>query len=173
MNQQPNAAKILADQVRAAARPVYERLSLRALSSKRTGVTSDDISEAMMKFLKEVQGVRDLPGGTAPAFDLAMTLAAYTYGDLNNSDHCCSGYGDRPSDPVVDTLLSELAAERRQLEPSWDFEKALESMRKRAKKVSEYGIDDFCSGTIELLSGWQKSSPAVVHLTSKTKAARV
>lgn len=51
------------------------------------------------------------------------------------------------------------------MEPSWNYEEALESMQYQNKYLSEYGIDGFCSGSIKLLPGWEKAAPTVVNLT--------
>lgn len=162
MNQQPNAAKILAGQIHNAAAEVYEQLSAKADRARKTGVTSDDLSASIMDFLDEVEVVRDLPGGVPLAFDLVMTLAEHSYGGLDGGG---SGYGERPSDPEVDRLISELVVERRQMEPSWNHEGALESIEYQNKYLREYGINGFCSGSIKLLSGWEKAAPTVVDLT--------
>ena len=165
MNQHPNAAAILATQIRSAAAEVNDELSDQALNARKTGVTSDDMSSAMLKYLFEVSGVRSLPGGIPIAFDLVMDLARYSYGSLDDGDNNASGYGDRPSDAVVDGLIADLAVERRRMEPGWDFGKALEKLRKQSKHVAEYGIEGFCERSIGLLEGWEKSGGEVVDLT--------
>lgn len=106
----------------------------------------------MLPFLGEVEDLRKLPESTAIAFDLVMTLGAYSYGDLDSDG---GGYGERPSDEEVDDLLLELAPERRRIEPLWNFAEVLETLRKRAKHLGDYGIENFCSRTIELLSTWK------------------
>ena len=129
--------------------------------SRKTGLTSDDMSEAMVDFIGQVEGVRRLPDSTAIAFDLVMALSEYSYGDLDCDG---GGYGERPSDEMVDDLLGELATERRKLEPQWDHRGVLQTLKAQAKHFSDYGIEDFCAGTIKLLSGWQNSSPAAADL---------
>lgn len=101
MNQQPNAAKVLARQIHNAAAEVYEQFSAKADRARKTGVTSDDLSSSIMDFLDEIEVVRDLSGGFPLAFDLVMTLAEHSYGGLDGGG---SGYGERPSDPKVDRL---------------------------------------------------------------------
>ena len=138
----PGAAKALAEQIRTAAARVSEKLETKTLNARKTGVTSDDMSEAMMPFLDEVEGLRELPESTAVAFDLVVDLGRYSYGDLD-SDR--GGYGDRPSDPEVDDLLVELAEERIKIEPFWNFSEVLDELQEQAKHLSCYGIEDFCS----------------------------
>ncbi|KAL8957482.1 MAG: hypothetical protein Q9193_005257 [Seirophora villosa] len=166
MTQIPNAAAKLAAQIRSAAAEVSDELSDQALNARKTGITSDDMSAAMLKYLSEVAGVKRLPGGIPIAFDLVMDLARYSYGSLDDGDGKASGYGDRPSDAVVDDLIAELAVERREVEPGWDFRKALEELREQSKHVAEYGIEGFCEESIALLEGWEKQSGGeVVDLT--------
>ncbi|KAL8672047.1 MAG: hypothetical protein Q9168_003474 [Polycauliona sp. 1 TL-2023] len=163
MTHQPNAAKILANQIRYAAANIHENLEDQAFDSRRTGVTSDDMSAAMMPFLAEIANVRHLPDGVPLAFDLVMDLARYSYGGLDGGG---CGYGERPSDDVVDRLIQDLAEERRELEPEWDFGKVLEKLRKQNKYLAEYGIEGFCESSIGLLSEWEKpASEGVVDLT--------
>lgn len=164
MNTQPGAATVLTKQIRSAARQISSSLSDKALNYRRTGITSDHISQAMMPFLSEVKDLRELPDSTAMAFDLVMDLAGYSYGHLDSAG---SGEGDeeaRPSDEVVDELLCELAAERRRDDSSWDFEEPLRLIRKRNHDLSPFGINNLCAGTEELLSGWQDgiATPEVV-----------
>ena len=153
----PSAAKVLANQIEAAAGEVSEKLCMETYDARETGVTSDDVSEAMMPFLEEVEELRKLPESTAIAFDLVMTLGEYSYGELDCGG---SGYGERPSDIEVDDLLVDLATERKQIDPSWNFAHILETLRERAKDLSDFGIEDFCSQTIELLSAWQRDVTA-------------
>ena len=116
------------------------------------------MSSAMLPFLAEVDELRRLPGGAAVAFDLVVTLGMYSYGDMDGGGIGC---GDRPSDLEVDFLPVELAAERRGIEPSWDFRKVRHVLTERAKYLAECGIDGFCAQSIDLLSGWEKDRLAI------------
>ena len=151
----PGAAKALADQIRAAASDVSDELYDKTLNARKTGVTSDDMSEAIMPFLDEVEELRKLPGSTAIAFDLVMDLGENSYGEMDG-EGC--GYGDRPSDEAVDELLVELASERKTIEPAWGFSSVLDTLQERAGHLARYGIEDFCARTVELLSAWQRSA---------------
>ena len=147
---------MLAAQIEAKALEESNALYEETSDVSNSGVTSDDMSEAIMPHLREVEDVRNLPNGTTVAFDLVITLARCSYGDLNGHGR---GYGDRPSDAVVDDLLRELASERRARNPSWDYSGALQALQDHAQELSEAGIEDFCSSTIELLSGWNDAGP--------------
>ena len=157
------AAKALADQIKAAASKVSDKLCTKTYNARKTGVTSDDMSEAMMPFLDEVKELRKLPDSTAIAFDLVMILGEYSYGDMD-SGGC--GYGDRPSDHDVDELLVELATERKKIEPLWNFPHVLDKLRKQSKDLGDYGIKDFCAQTIDLLAAWQRDLSAEAKLDS-------
>lgn len=158
----PGAAKTLADQIKVAASKVSDKLYDKTFNARKTGISSDDMSEAMLPFLDEIEELRKLPDSTAIAFDLVMTLGEYSYGDMNSGG---SGYGERPSDQDVDELLVELATERKNIDPSWNFLHVLDTLQERAENLADYGIEDFCARTIDLLSSWQRNPPANKKLT--------
>ena len=116
----------------------------------------------MMPFLDEIEELRKLPGSTAIAFDLVMTLGEYSYGELWGS---ASGYDERPSDLEVDELLVELAAERKKIDPSWDSSHVLDTLQEQAKELHDCGIEGFCAKTIELLSAWKRDLPVTEKIT--------
>ena len=95
------------------------------------------------------------PDSTAVVFDLIMKLNRYSYCEM---DYGGCGCRNRPSDQDIDDLLVELATERRKIEPSWEFFQALVTLQKQAKRLSDYGINNFCAQTIMLLSAWQRSA---------------
>ena len=105
----------------------------------------------MMPFFDEIETLRELPGSTVLAYDMARELADFSYGELD-SGGC--GYGSRPSDMEVDMLLEELAIERKLEDPEWDFIPHLEALKQQAENLAEYGIDDFWSQSIKLMSAW-------------------
>ena len=108
----------------------------------------------MVPFLREAEGLLEdirAPGTVGIVFDLVKTLADYSYGELDEG----SGYGDRPSDPVIDDLLEKLARQRLETDPAWDCESVLKDLKKTTKRLSDYGIDDFCLRTIRLLATWK------------------
>lgn len=152
----PGAAKALAYQIQHAASKVSDRLCTKMSNARKTGVSSDDMSEAMVPFLNEIEELRELPDSTVIAFDLVMILGGYSYSGLDCGG---SGYGERPSDPDVDDLLVELATERRNIEPAWNFLRVLETLKERASELYDYGIENFCVQTINLLSAWERDLP--------------
>lgn len=54
-------------------------------------------------------------------------------------------------------MLKELAVERKNAEPLWNYRAVLETVIERAKMLREGGIENCCSGTIKLLSSWVDS----------------
>lgn len=158
----PGAAKLLAGQIESAAFKVSDKLHTKTYNARKTGVTSDDMSQAMMPFLDEIEDLRKLPGSTAIAFDLVITLGEYSYGEMSGG---ASGYDERPSDLEVDELLDELAMERKKIEPSWDFSRVLDTLEERAKELDSFGIERFCAETLELLSAWKRDLPVTNNIT--------
>ncbi len=152
------AAKVLAEEIQAPLAELRRRRGDETLDARRTGVSSDDMSSAMLPFLAEIDELRRLPGGAAVAFDLVVTLGMYSYGDMDGGG---CGYGNRPSDLEVDELLVELATERRGIEPNGDFRKVHDVWRERAEYFAECGIEGFCAQSIDLLSGWEKDGLAI------------
>ena len=161
MNRQPDAAKVLATQIGKAAAKVSGKLEEKTWNARKTGVTSDDMSKAMMPFLDEVEQIIRLPNSTEVAFDLVLDLAGYSYGEMDCKG---CGYGERPSDIEIDDLLVELAPERRKIDPFWNFVEVLETLADQAKYLNGYGIEDFCSQTIKLLSEWKECLPTDAKL---------
>ena len=83
----------------------------KTLNARKTVVTSDYMSDAVLPFLDEAKELLDILGSVGIAFDLVRILGDNSHGDLDSSK--ASGYGERPSDPIVDALLEKLAPKRR------------------------------------------------------------
>ena len=75
------------------------------------------------------------------------------------------GYGERPSDELVDGLLGELVLERREVESAWDYASVLKTLKEPAEHVGMYGFEGICGAAIGLLDEWDNPSSAVVDLT--------
>ena len=140
------------------------------MNASKTGVTCDDISSAMVRFLAEAERLSELPGGIPFAFNLVMDLARFSHGCMGEGDLDSSGYGERPSDEEIDRLIIDLATRRRQMEPSWNHFKALKQLRNQSRKVADYGVDGFCAKSIELLSGWEKPTVQAAKVVKNTPA---
>lgn len=166
MRLRPNAAKLFAAQIEDSASKIYRKLEAKSLNARKSGVTSDDLSEAMMPFLKKVEQLFELPNSTAVAFDLFIALENYSYGGLGSMK--AERNGERPSDVEVDELLVELARQRRTTEPHWKFVEVLERLKAQAKDLADYGIEDFCSDMIKLLTEWKELLPVDAKVNGPT-----
>ena len=91
MDTRQGAAQTLATQIKRVMSEAHTSLYDETCDARKTGVTSDDLSEAMMPFFSDIERLRDLPGSTVLAYDLAKALGNYSYGELEMGG---SGYGD-------------------------------------------------------------------------------
>lgn len=158
--------KRLVNQISAAADDVYGRLYNETSNARKPGITSDDLSSAMVPFLMEAKGLLDIPGSVGVVFGLVKSLGDMSYGDLDSG----CGYGDRPSDPMVDELLSKLARSRRDEDQGWDFVNLLDDLKRRDDRLKKYGIEDYCVRTRKLLSDWMEGLPEGTNSAPDIKA---
>jgi len=107
-----------------------------------TGVNSDHLSKAMLYFLHEAEKLVDVPGCAGIVFDLVEQLGDYSYGDLDYDT--LSGYGDRPSDEILDNMLQALALPRCHEDPDWDYLSVLEALKRKAEYLDQFGIKCYC-----------------------------
>lgn len=125
---------------------------------KRTGVTSDDISAEVVPFLnavKTVLDVQDQPRRLDVAYQLIISLQEdYSYANPGAS------YGDRPSDTLSDTMLVEVASERRQKGEVWSYAKDLESIEESSSMLEEYGTSTYFPEAIALFKLWKEEDEA-------------
>jgi hypothetical protein len=132
---------------------IYRPMADKTENFKRTGVTSDDISSKVVPFLKAVKTIRDVqdqPKSLAVAYRLIMNLQSYSYGAPEAS------YGDRPSDTLSDTMLVEVAEERRQKGEVWDYAGDLEDIERTSSMLNEYGISTYFPKAISLFKRWKE-----------------
>lgn len=151
----PDAATRIASEIEEAALKAFRPLEDKALRSRKTGVTSDDLSQAMVPFLREAEellGDRQRLENAFIVLKLVRVLARYSYGDLGSGG---SGYGERPSDSLVDSLLMTLASHIKITDPRLNWEQLLGDLQREAQFLSEFGINGYCLRTIELLSAWE------------------
>lgn len=110
----------------------------------------------MMPFFPEIERLREIGGSTTLAYELVRELASSSYGELDNGG---AGNGDRPSDPEVDELLEELVMIRKRENPTWNFVDELKQLEAEAKLLQDYGIEEFLSQTIKIVSAWRDGKP--------------
>ena len=89
LDNREDAAEKLAKRIQACIARPWEGVEDKTYEPRRTGITSNDLSQAVMLYLA-VNRLRNLPGGLALAFELVLYLCKCSYGGL---DEKCSGYG--------------------------------------------------------------------------------
>ncbi|KAL8828296.1 MAG: hypothetical protein Q9191_002670 [Dirinaria sp. TL-2023a] len=158
----PDAVKRHAAQIETAATNKFFKLYAKNGNAKKTMVTSDDLSRAMVPFLRKAEHLLDIPNTAGLVFDLVKMLGEHSYGELDTE----SDEG-RPSDSIVDELLERLAPEKRLAEPNWDFIKDLEELKRVAEKFADYEMENYCPQTIKLLSKWKAASRRTIPKTDE------
>jgi hypothetical protein len=124
---------------------------------RKTGVTSDNISQEVVPFLKDAKtilGVKSQPRRLQVAYDTVLALQDMSHGELEAS------YGDRPSDLLADMLLVHIAMERRANGEVWDYVQTLEYVKRTSDAFQEYGLKTFFPKAIKLFEEWQKDDEA-------------
>jgi hypothetical protein len=99
-------------------RALYRPMAGKTDNFRETGVTSDDISAKVATFLRGVKtilNVKNQPRRLQVAHDTVLDLQGFPHGALEAS------YGDRSSDTLADTMLVEIATDRRANEEVWDY----------------------------------------------------
>ncbi len=146
----------------------YDKWYGFTIDADDTMITSDDLSIAMMPFFSKIDRLRAIPRSTTLAYNLARTLANNSYGELEGAG---AGGGRRPSDMDVDDLLKELAIQRREENPDWNFVRDLDELEQEARHLANYGIDDFWVDSIYLLRAWRdESEPAITDVVAGAEA---
>ncbi|ROW09951.1 hypothetical protein VPNG_06295 [Cytospora leucostoma] len=117
------------------------RLCSKLYNCRKTGITSDDISQAMEKFLPEIEELMTFPDPDTLklAYQLVIQLSRGSFGDLDESAKAC-GFGDRPSDEPADLLLRRLIRKRLAAGETWNWEGDLKELDDTCKHVGAYGI---------------------------------
>lgn len=158
----PIAAKALAAQLKAAASKISDKLCTKIYNARKPGVTPNEMSEAMVPFLNEIEELREISDSMVIALDLVMILGEYSYGGMESGG---SGYGERPFHPELDSPLVELATHRKEVEPFWNFSHVLETLQEQANHLNDYGLEDFFAQTISIFSVGQRDLSASERFT--------
>jgi hypothetical protein len=125
-------------------RGIWERMEPSICDAKHTGVTSDDLSEAAAPLIAEIRKLSQMPDTEALelAWDVALDVAQYTMRSVGAGPQA-EGFGDRPSDDLLDGLLCDFM-EKRDERGGLDREVLRETIQKleeQAKEVGDYGIE--------------------------------
>lgn len=166
MKARQSGAEALAATISNDIEKVYESLDDDCCDAAHTGITSDDISEAMCVFLPEIYKLSKLPNGVPLAFDLTVKLGEHSYGELDTKHG--SGFGDRPSDEPTDMLMCQLFKARLSADPTWDFNDVLHDLKAVSLGLADYGINGFMHRTIKAMeaeASTQADVPDIVEIS--------
>lgn len=125
-------------------RSEYDRLRDLTWNAKKTGVTSDDLSQAMEPFIREIHDLAMLDSGKALwlGYYLMNTLRAYSYAEMGLH---ASGYGERPSDEPADEITSRIVLDRVKVGETWDSARDLKYIKAEAKTMGDHGVEPWYS----------------------------
>lgn len=159
LERRKGAAAVYAAAVRKAIRDAYSPLAEECYDAKKSGVTSDDISAAMEPFIKSVEKLSFYPGPESLdlAIELLLDLGGHSYGELDTPHGCC--FGDRPSDVPADHLLCQLAKEKHDKDPEWDYSSMLDDLKAARKNLKDYGIDTYFARAVKMMQRWSAPTP--------------
>ncbi|KAH8884871.1 hypothetical protein GQ53DRAFT_846017 [Thozetella sp. PMI_491] len=139
LREQPDANKHAAASITREIGATYEKIMEKSWD-KYSGVTSDDVSKAMVPYLAKIEQLSTMSGSDSLrlAYNLVGKLKNRSY--LGFDDFHC-GYGQRPSDEPADALLVRLMDARRAAGETWDWAGELKALEKQAHHHAEYGVE--------------------------------
>lgn len=129
------------------------RLCDKLYKCRKTGITSDDVSQAIKEFLPDIEELMAIPSPDALrlTYELVVELSRCSFGNLDSPK--ASGYGDRPSDEPADLLLRRVFRERLAAGKTWNWERDLKELDDTCKHVGEYGIEPWYPKSRRALRG--------------------
>ncbi|KAK3690387.1 hypothetical protein B0T22DRAFT_463500 [Podospora appendiculata] len=140
LNSRARGATALAQTISKKMSEAYEPIYDQTFDSRRTGVTSDDLSRAMARFIPQIEELARLDDDDALglAYHLVFQVKNNSYGDTPGDGEC-----DRPSDKPADALLAHVIRQRVEAGQVWNWAKDLGDLSSEAKSLEEYGIDEW------------------------------
>lgn len=168
MNSRPVGAKALAKTIRTKMNDVHGPLQEQAWEHRRTGITGDEMSQAMVPFISSIQKLAQIDDQEAleEAYELMFHLKQLSY------DEEGSGEGERDSDEPADELLAELIAKRVAAGHVWKWTEDLEDLEHEAEERACYGVEPWFPKTKEALEALPKQpkepKPAPVNSLALT-----
>lgn len=124
-------------------------------------LTSDDYSAKMVGFISHIRRLSALsPVGLRLAFDLVIYLGQHSYGALDNGGR---GAPNRPSDPLADELLVEIATNIKEQDPTFSPMNEVSDIRKRFKRLKKQAIRTFFPKSIDLMWPWLPGAATEYH----------
>jgi hypothetical protein len=144
------AAQKLRDSIRRRIDEVYELLWEDSCNGRKTGISSVDVTDAMVDFVLEIRRLANINGNLNLAFDLMMHLASHYYGKLDGGgdggDQLCDG----PADDLLVQILQRMEEDVFCFKP----EKELATLKAHAKELDEYGFESLFAKSIHDMSTW-------------------
>lgn len=168
MNFRPSGAKALASSIRAQMHDAHAPLEELTWDHRKTGVTGDDLSKAMLPFISSIRELAqfDDEDSLEEAYELVFTLKSLSIDEEVSSD------GMRPSDAPADDLLSDMIARRLSAGHVWKWTEDLEDLEREAKNNESYGVEPWFPKTRGLLEAMPKQEKEPkVPINSKTLTA--
>jgi hypothetical protein len=158
MLNRPASAVRIAHGIRIKMHGLWEKMEPSICRAKRTGVTSDNLSEAAVPLVAEIKALSQMPDDEALqlAWDVSLDVIHYTMRSIDVGIHA-EGYGDRPSDDLLDDLLCEFMEifdEQGGMDEGLR-EEAIQKLEDQAKKVGQYMVDPWFPKTLANLEGRQ------------------
>ncbi|KAI1074300.1 hypothetical protein F5B20DRAFT_564054 [Whalleya microplaca] len=152
LDARPKNVKAIAETISSRIAKAHRRLAEKVCNAERSGVTSDDISGAMVPLIHEIDQLANMgqPDSLKLAYELIIKLTESSYAGLGDDSHSC-GFGDRPSDKPADELLMSLIERRLNSGHSWDIAEDLKNLDEDAEYLEDYGIRPWCPKSRSLL----------------------
>jgi len=131
---------------------VHAPLEEKTWNHRKTGVTGDDLSQAMEPFIYSIQDLANVDDehSLEEAYELMFHLKSLSCDDE------CSSYGDRDSDEPADEFLAELISKRVAAGHVWKWTEDWEDLEREAKNRASYGIEPWFPKTREALKALPK-----------------
>lgn len=152
--------QILSDALRKQIHDTWEPLYQETLLGKKANVTGDTISEAVCKYIPDIEDLSKRPRGLRLALDLIILLGQHSYGC---PDYLEYGKGNRPSDAPADKLLVDIL--RRMKAKDVDFKpvEEFDTLRRESKRFRMHGNKQHFRRSLQLIWSWIKpqESPKV------------
>lgn len=156
----PDAAPRLHDTLRNQIFAAYTEVKDQ-IENQNAKLTSDDYSKKMVQFIPHVRRLSTLsPVGVRLAFDLVIYLGQHSYGALDNGGR---GAPNRPSDPLADELLVELATKIKEQDSSFAPSSEVSELRRRFKRLKKQAIRTFFPKAVDLMWPWLPGAATEYH----------
>jgi hypothetical protein len=156
----PDAAPRLHDTLKSQIYAAHDEIKDQ-IENHGAELTSDDYSTKMVEFIPHIRRLSTLSDlGVKLAFDLVIYLGQHSYGSLDNGGR---GRPNRPSDPLADDLLVELATKIKEVDPTFSPVNEVSELRKRYKRLKKQAIRTFFPKSVDLMWPWLPGAATEYH----------